>query len=249
MQERAASKWLKVCLLFLFWGLSPGLNGCGSNSNLPSFSVNGTSWFFYHTVNGTAGVVESDPFSFSQSSGSNNITGTTPQSEALSGTIDGNNISIIYPWTVTNGTVYTYTYTGSFNSDGTVMTGTWSSTNPSDPAGIWNGVVNLAPQVNITGNWNLSYTTNGTSGQQGPDLFTFNYFANATGNNITGTGPQEQDIVGRTGVFSVFFSWVGSDGTTTFMYSGMVDISGTTMSGTWTDTSGQSGTWSATKNS
>jgi len=250
MQELSASKWLKVCLLFLVLGLSPGLTGCGSTSNLPSFNINGTTWFVYNTVVGTPGENEADPFSFSQSSGSNTIAGTTPppQSQPLNGDINGSAISFVFSLTETAGTTaFTYTYTGSFNTDGTVMSGIWTSTNPNKPSGQWDAVINLAPPVSITGNWNVSHTTNGTPGEEGPDLFSFSQNTNSTGSNIGGTAPQGQNIVGRTGSFSVFFSWVGSDGTTTFMYSGTVNISGTNMSGTWRDTSGNSGTWTATK--
>jgi hypothetical protein len=249
MQELAASKWLKVCLLFLVLGLSPGLNGCGSTSNLPSFNINGTKWFVYHTVDGTAGIVEADPFSFTQSSGENKITGTTSQSLGLSGDINGSNISFTFTWTEADQSTSMYAYSGSFNTDGTLMTGVWTSTNPNAPSGTWNAVIDIAPPVNITGNWNVSHTTIGTPGEQGPDLFSLTQNTNSTGDNITGKTSQGLDIRGRTGSFSVFFSWVGSDGTTTFLYTGSVNISATSMSGTWRDTSGHSGTWSATPGS
>ncbi len=240
MQRLYTRKRPRFCLLLTLSVLLLGLSGCGSTSNLPSFDLNGTTWFMYKTVNGSAGELESDPFSFTQSSGDNNFTGSTPppNSLSLSGSINGK--AITFSWI--DGST-TYTFGGSFNADGSLMSGNWTSTTngQTTPMGTWNAVINLAPSVDITGSWNL---TNSTSG-----IYQFTYAAATTGNNITGTTPDGLPIIGRIGSFTVFFSWVASDGSTTLMYTGTADVAATSMSGTWTDTNGNSGTWSATKNS
>lgn len=102
----------------------------------------------------------------------------------------------------------------------------------------------MSPKVNIAGSWNIYKTATGASGEQGPDLFTFTQ----SGNGISGTTAQGQQITGTIASLSITFSWVGSDGDT-YIYTGAVSSDGATMSGTWISVNGQSGTWRATKSS
>jgi hypothetical protein len=101
------------------------------------------------------------------------------------------------------------------------------------------------PTFNISGNWVIYHTTSGTPGQQGPDLFSFSQ----SQNNLTGTtssGTTSLSLTLSSGDVSgqnVSFGWTGSDGTTTYAYSGSVSSNGTTMSGTWHSSDGQQGTW------
>jgi len=234
MQKLVACKWLKVCVIFCVLAVSVGLNGCGSTSSLPAFDINGSKWFLFYTTKTSSGEAGPDLFSFTQSSGDSTITGVAPPSQALNGSINGFNI--VFDWVAVDNS--TPTYTGSFNSDGSIMSGSWTST--SGQAGTWIAVIDLTPAVDITGKWDV--TPVGMPGDQGPDLFTFTQSVNS----IAGTTSQGQQITGATGSFSLIFSWVESDGSTT-VYSGSVNISVTNMSGTWTNTNGLSGTWSATK--
>jgi hypothetical protein len=86
-----------------------------------------------------------------------------------------------------------------------------------------------SPVWNITGSWYTYYATTGTPGEQGPNVFTFT----TTENTLSGTTSLD-----------INFSWVGNDGYT-YTSIGTVGANGTTMSGTWTNTNGQSGIWSA----
>jgi len=100
------------------------------------------------------------------------------------------------------------------------------------------------PVWNITGSWFTYYATTGAPGEQGPNLFTFTQ----SGNGISGTTSLNQQITGTISNLSITFSWVESDGDT-YIYTGTLSADGTTMSGTWTGSNGQIGTWRATKNS
>lgn len=102
-----------------------------------------------------------------------------------------------------------------------------------------------SPTFNISGNWNISFATNGTSGERGP--FLFNFVQSDT--DLAGTTSQNQPITGTVSDTAVTFSfpWTKSDGATyTYTYTGTEGPDGTTMSGTWTNNNGQAGTWSAT---
>ncbi len=96
------------------------------------------------------------------------------------------------------------------------------------------------PVFNITGGWNIFYTTTGTAGEQGPGLFNFSQ----TDNNLSGTTPQGQALSGSVSSLSVSFSWTGSDGAF-YTYTGTISADGNTMSGTWSNSKGASGSWSA----
>jgi hypothetical protein len=120
------------------------------------------------------------------------------------------------------------------------MAGTWTGSN--GQSGTWHAIIRLTPSVNITGNWQIIYATNGISGEQGPNNFTFSQ----SGNGISGTTSQGQQIIGCVSHLTITFSWAGGDGAT-YIYTGSVNVDGKTMSGTWINTNGQSGTWSATR--
>jgi hypothetical protein len=95
-----------------------------------------------------------------------------------------------------------------------------------------------SPTWNIAGSWFMYQATNGTSGEQGPNLFTLTQSTNT----ISGTTSQGQTITGDISGENITFSWVGSDGATN-TYTGKIGSDGSTMSGTWKSTNGQSGTW------
>jgi hypothetical protein len=236
MKKYAARNWLKVCLLLFVIPLPLFLASCGGGISSAPFNTSG-SWFIYHTTAGTAGDQGPDLFTFTQTdASSNNLTGTTSQSQLLSGNVSGLNIS--FSWVGSDGA--TYNYTGVISADAFTMSGTWTSTN--GLSGTWHAIFSASPSVNISGSWSILFTTAGTTGQQGPFLFTFTQ----SGNGIAGTTSQGQQLIGTVSVLSITFSWAGSDGATN-VYTGALNSAGTSMSGTWTSTNGLSGTWSATK--
>jgi hypothetical protein len=98
-----------------------------------------------------------------------------------------------------------------------------------------------SPTFNITGGWYTFYSTKGTAGAQGPNLFTFT----VTTNNITGVTSQGQVITGQITGLDISFSFVDSDGATNTSTGTVSADDGSTMSGTWTKSNGQSGTWEA----
>lgn len=99
------------------------------------------------------------------------------------------------------------------------------------------------PIFNVSGSWFIYHTSNAAAGEQGPDLFTFAQ----SQNSLTGTTPLNQAVTGTVSNLDISFSWTGSDGATN-NYSGTVSPDGTTMSGAWSSTNGQSGTWNAIVN-
>jgi len=238
MQNQTINDWLKVCLLLCVITLPLFLGSCGGSTSEAPFKITG-SWFIYNTTAGTAGEQGPNTFSFTQSdASSNNLTGTTSQSQAITGNVSDLNIS--FSWVGSDSA--TYTYTGVISGDGFTMSGTW--TNTSGLSGTWHAIVSAAPSVNIAGNWNITLTTSGTAGQQGPYPFIFTQ----SGNGIGGTASQGQALIGTVSILSITFSFAESDGSTD-VYTGLINAAGTTMSGTWksTSVSRQSGTWSATK--
>jgi hypothetical protein len=96
------------------------------------------------------------------------------------------------------------------------------------------------PLFNIAGTWFVYHETNGISAEQGPDSFIFK----TSDNTVSGTTSQGQSITGTVTGLDISFSWLGSD-SFTYTYTGSVSSDGTTMSGTWTNTNGQSGKWHA----
>lgn len=233
MKKLTKAKWLKVCLLLFVVTLPPFISGCGGNQSEPTFNIAG-SWNIFHTTTGTAGEEGPDLFTFTTSN--NDVSGTTPLNQLITGNVSGLNVS--FSWVGSDGA--TNTYTGVVSADGATMSGTWTSTN--GHSGTWHAIVNVAPAVSITGNWNIFHTTTGTAGEEGPDLFIFTQ----SGNGISGTTSLNQQIIGTISHLDITFSWVGSDGATN-IYTGAVSANGATMSGTWMSTNGHAGTWRATK--
>ena len=236
MHTCTTRNWAKVFLLLFIIPVHLLLVSCGGGTSEAPFNTTG-SWFIYHITVGTAGEQGPDLFAFTQTDASNNnLTGTTSQSQTLTGKVSGLNISFF--WVGSDSA--TYSYTGVIAADGFTMSGTWTSTN--GKSGTWHAIFSSSPSVNISGSWDIVFTTAGTTGQQGPFLFTFTQ----SGNGISGTTSQGQQLIGTVSTFHITFSWAGSDGATN-VYTGTLNASGTAMSGTWTSTNGQSGTWSATK--
>jgi hypothetical protein len=101
-----------------------------------------------------------------------------------------------------------------------------------------------SPEWNISGVWSTFYATAGTPGQQGPNPFTFS----TSENTVTGTTSQGQPIAGSITGLDLSFSFVDSDGATSTSNGTVSAADGSTMSGTWTKSNGQSGTWYAVIN-
>ena len=235
MQKLDRSKCLKVYLLFFMVTLPLFFSGCGESKPLPVWNITG-SWFTYYATTGTPGEQGPNLFTFTQTE--NSLSGTTSLNQQITGNVSG--LSITFSWVGSDGA--TNTSGGTLSADGYTMSGTWTSSN--GKSGTWHAITNTPPKVNIAGNWNTYQTTTGAPGEQGPNLFTFTQ----SGNGISGTTSQGQQITGTIGSLSITFSWVGSNGDT-YIYTGTVSADGTTMSGTWTSVNGQSGTWRATKSS
>ena len=118
-------KIVRFC--FIVFSLSFFLNGCGDGSSGPStVNITGTTWFGDHTANGTDKI----DFSFTAMQTGENISGdmawnglNPPVYTTYTGTISGQDITM--SWTQNGVTV---TLTGTVSSDGTKMSGSWSST-------------------------------------------------------------------------------------------------------------------------
>ncbi len=240
MRECLMRKCLRIGLFCLVLALPLVSSSCG-RSNEPLFNLNGSSFYIYHSVNGTPGVQGPGLFLFNQSS--NEITGTTPDGLAFAGTVTGLNIS--WSWLGSDG--FTYTYSGALSSDGNTMSGIWSNTNAQ--TGSFNGIIQVAPPVNISGQWNLFQTPAGAP-QEGP----FPYMLSQSGYTLTGTTQLGLPIVGNIGAEDVLFYWTGSDGVTYF-YTGVITSNPnaptivTGIIGTYSGSNGQLGTWTATPSS
>jgi hypothetical protein len=234
MQKLTISKWSEFCLLFSAVTLIMFLSGCGGKSQTePAWNIAG-SWYTYYVTTGTPG--EQGPNVFTFTTNENTLSGTTYLNQWITGTVSGSNVN--FSWTESDGA--TNTSTGTIGANGTTMSGTWTDTN--NQSGIWSAIIDTSPEVNIAGNWNIYQATAGAAGEQGPDLFTFSQ----SGNGISGTTAQGEQITGTIGGLSITFFWVGNDGTTNTL-TGTVNADGTALSGTWASTNGQSGTWHATK--
>jgi hypothetical protein len=98
------------------------------------------------------------------------------------------------------------------------------------------------PAYNIAGQWFFYDATNGISGEQ---RATTNLVLTTSDTTIGGTSPQSTTVSGSISDVNISFSWVGSDGVTTYTYAGTVGTGGGTMQGTWSNTIGQTGTWDA----
>jgi hypothetical protein len=235
MQRLGRRKWLMFCTLFIAGALPLFLGGCGSKQNSPTFNITG-GWYMFYATKGTAGEVGPSLFTFTTTE--NNITGITAQGQAITGTITGLDIS--FSFVDSDGATNTSTGTVS-GDDGSTMSGTWTKTN--GQSGTWHGVIgSVNPQTSAAGNWNMFQTTTGGGGEQGLGVFTFTQ----SGFGIAGTTADSNSIVGAIGRLDISFFWTGNDGVT-HTFTGIITADGTSMSGTWYDTSGKSGTWRATK--
>ena len=240
MERLGSRKWLTVWMLIFVVALLPFIVGCGSKTSEPAFNITGN-WNIFTTTSGAIGELGPNLFSFTTSTST--LSGTTPQGNLITGTVSDLNIS--FSWVGSDG--FTNNYTGVVSNNGTTLAGTWTST--SGHSGTWNAIIistttgGFPPRVNIAGNWNAFHTTDGTTGEQGPDVVTFTQ----SGNGVGGT-TQGQQITGSmmtSNITSLLFFW--NDGTANFAFTGIVSTDGTSMTGTWTNISGKSGTWRATK--
>ncbi len=96
---------------------------------------------------------------------------------------------------------------------------------------------------NLTGTWNIQYTTTGGAGQQGPFRFSFTQ-SDTTLGGVTSQGTVITGTVSGTDV-AFTFSWTDpySNESSTYAFLGTVGSNGTTMSGQWNSATGQTGAW------
>ena len=96
--------------------------------------------------------------------------------------------------------------------------------------------------VDVSGYWKIYHTTEGEAGEEGPGYLT----CSQSGNDITVTDicyPDEDPWHGTISGTSISISWTEDVYTTSLIGT----VSDNTMSGTWSDTDGDSGTWRAEK--
>lgn len=240
MQKSIISKWLKVCWVLIVLTFPLLFSGCGTSSNsLPIFNVAGQ-WNIFTSTAGTAGVQGPNLFTFATSE--NDLSGTTSGGQQLSGNVT--QLSISFSWTLTDGTIFTYS--GNISaSDGATMLGRWTSNK--GQSGTWAGVItNPTSSVNVTGTWDTFTTDLSKAGsiEQGP----FSITLTQPTNTFSGISADGQQIAGAISRFDIVFLEAVSDGSTR-TFSGVVTSGGTGMSGTWTSTNGSSGSWRAGKTS
>jgi hypothetical protein len=234
MQRLGRHKWLMVCTLFIVGVLPLFIGGCGSKQNSPVYNITGN-WFMFYATKGTAGEVGPSQFTFTTTD--NNITGLTDKGQVITGEVAG--LDITFSFVDSDGALNTSTGTVAA-SDGSTMSGTWTKSN--GQSGTWHAVIGtVSPQADATGNWNMFQTTSGGS-EQGLGLFTFSQ----SGFGIAGTTSDGKSIIGATGRLDITFFWVDADGVTHTL-TGIITADGSSMSGTWYDTAGKSGTWRATR--
>ena len=101
------------------------------------------------------------------------------------------------------------------------------------------GGSNSETTFGITGIWSLYNTVDGTPGVQAPAPFSFIQ----SDTYLSGTTAQGQTFSGVINGVHITFSWIGSDRSVT-TYVGTIN-SNAIMSGTWKNSNGTSGTWSA----
>jgi len=241
MKRTTTTTLLKACLFFFALTSYLFLSGCGGgNANLPTYDVAGD-WFLYHVTPTTPGAQGPDLFVFTTKESS--LAGTTPEGSSITGSVNG--VFISFSWVDLDGT--TNTYFGSVGLNGT-MSGTWADSR--GEKGTWNGLYDNATIVTaiVAGTWTISIDT-----PSAPVQGTFEF--TQIGNNglsgtttlslqtaVTGTLSNASDVV-----TNILFSWVDSDGVNTNVCMGTVAIGSATMLVTWTNTNGESGTWTGTK--
>ena len=234
MQRFEKRNLLKARYLLFLIAVSVFIGGCGGSSqNSPEWNITGT-WSTFYATNGTPGEQGPKPFTFTTAE--NTVGGTTSQGQTITGSIEG--VDINFSFVGSDG--FVNKSKGTVGADGCTMSGTWTSAN--GQSGTWHAVINLTPQVNIAGNWGVFQTTSGVAGEQGPDVFAFTQ----SGYGIAGTTSDGKSITGAIGRLDITFFWVDSD-EVTHTFTGIITADGKSMSGTWTNTSGKSGTWRAVK--
>ncbi len=235
MQMFSKGNWVKVYLLSFAAVLVMFLGGCGgSGENTPNWNIS-SGWNMFYATKGTPG--EQGPSLFTFSTSGNTISGSTSLGRSISGTINGLNVQ--FQFVDSDGATNTSTGTVA-EADGSTMSGTWTKTN--GQSGTWHAVIAQSPRANMAGAWNMFQTTSGVAGEQGLGLFTFNQSVY----NISGTTSDDKPIIGAIGLSDVSFFWVGSDNVT-HTFTGIITLDSRSMSGTWYDTNGKTGTWRATK--
>ncbi len=230
MQQRDTSWWVRLLVLFYAAALTFLVSGClGASSPPASVTITG-SWNIFHTPTGST-QLGPDIFTFTQTG--NSISGTTSQGQTVTGTLTGSNIT--FSWTASN---VTNTYSGTVSADGTTMSGTYTTS--ASETGSWSATKGTSSTVSITGTWNMFITPSNTNAEQTLGLFTFTQ----TGNTISGTTAQGQQLAGTLSGQNVSFSWVDSGGNTN-TFTGSVGT--TAMTGTYTVNAVASGSWRAAK--
>ena len=190
------------------------------------------SWSSYRSTKGISGEQGPDPSTLAQTG--KGVAGTFGWRQFV-GTISGLNLTGY----MTNDDATMETFSGSVSSDGNTMSGTWMS-GSNGRSGGWRATRNSTPSVTVTGNWNEYHIENGA--EKGPDLCALTQ----TGNGIVGT-VSGFPVTGTISGINIGMYWKNDSGITTFL-TGNVSTDGPTASGTYTDSSGKSGTWHATKN-
>lgn len=232
---------MKICVAFFAINIVLFIGGCGGKTD-PTFNIAG-SWYIFHTTDVAKGEQGPDLFAFAQTD--NDLTGTAPTGESITGSVSGLDVS--FSWTTSvGGTNVTKNYSGEVSTDGTTISGTWSDS--SNNRGTWNAIIKLNPLGNIQGVWNLTEPAGGVGGVQG-----FSFIQAQSGNDLAGSQTAQGDVEAITGIVTnpdIMFFWLGSDGTL-YMFTGILNNVNngvaSEMSGTWTATNGQSGSWSATR--
>lgn len=231
--RRIRDKWLEFSLAFFVVTLLFIFGGCGGKTE-PTFNISG-GWYVFQTTDGTAGKEGLGLFSFSQSD--NDLSGSVATTGySITGSVSGLDVSFSWTDAVTGAKIY---YDGTVSTDGTTMSGNWSDTN--GQLGTWNAIIQLTPVGDIQGDWNLSAPVAGVQG------FTFVQSTNDLTGSVTSEGDQ---VTGSLSNPDIFFFWTGSDGVTTSFIGTINTVSdgiAYSMSGSWSDSAGGSGSWSATK--
>ncbi|HWR58551.1 MAG TPA: hypothetical protein VN328_06655 [Thermodesulfovibrionales bacterium] len=184
-----------------------------------------------------------DTFTFTTSD--NDVGGTTNASppESITGSVNETDVGF---FTISTSGIRR-DYTGKLSSDGATMSGTWTGTNTTSNtpsgSGTWSAIVHGSTTLNIAGDWNLSDPAAGLGTVTG---FNFVQSINDLTGSTTLSTKSSTSIKGAIGGLDIMFFW-SSDGVIFYTLTGKISNGGNTMSGTWTNTSGGSGNWSANR--
>ena len=221
-----------------------GGGGGGGGTPATSFDLRGTWTLDTGFARSTETITEMDlnTGNYSGRGGANNFTWPTQ------GTATGNNVRFTTgPYDQLQS--YTATFEGIISADGNTITGTWTDTNgqrgnftqtrgtappPPPPRGTTfdlRGTWNVTTASGWVENWtSMNLQTGEFSGRGGGGGRSWPTSGTATGNQVTFvTGPYDQLRTYR----ATFTGTIGADGNS--------------MSGTWTDTGGRSGNWTAVR--